>query len=303
MIQLGSLVTLYVSLVAMIFVLFGIINTLYPDVINGYYGYDSAQQNIRMGIAMLVVFFPAFVLCTRMVNQIRRNETGTYLILTKWLVYLSLLVGGSVLLGDFVTIILTYLNGEMTVRFILKALVLAGVIGIALYYYIMDARGYWNTHENHSKMYGVVVVFIALATLVGGFMYSDSPTKVREIQIDTQQISDLGDMQWRIEDHYRINQSLPTAIAELYIGMEVPKAETSRASYTYTIIDVDTYELCATFAYPSDPQTIDTPQRTEYDSAAKNPYNNWGHEAGKTCFERTLLNETLVPTSIEAKNI
>jgi hypothetical protein len=40
------------------------------------------------------------------------------------LVYLSLLVGGGVLLGDLVAVILAFLNGEITTRFILKAGVL-----------------------------------------------------------------------------------------------------------------------------------------------------------------------------------
>jgi hypothetical protein len=47
------------------------------------------------------------------------------------LVYLSLLVGGGVLLGDLVAIILAFLNGEITTRFILKAGVLLVVVGAA----------------------------------------------------------------------------------------------------------------------------------------------------------------------------
>src|SRR5690606_2430047 len=108
---------------------------------------------MRFGIAMLLVFFPTYIFLTRTVNQIRRKETGTYLMLTKWLVYLSLLVGGLILLGDLVTVVLTYLNGEITLRFILKAATLLLVIGAAFFYYILDARNYWNNHEKESKLY------------------------------------------------------------------------------------------------------------------------------------------------------
>lgn len=287
--QLGSLIALYISLSAIIAVLFGVINIAYPDAIENYWQYDSAQQGIRFGIAMLLVFFPTYIVLTRLVNQIRRKETGTYLTLTKWLVYLSLLIGGGILLGDFVAVILTYLNGEITLRFILKALTLSIVIGAAFYYYILDARGYWNSHEKHSKMFGAGAGVVVLATLALGFLNSDTPQEARQMRFDQQQIENLSDMQWRIEDHYRINKALPTDISALYIGIEMPTAPEGRDAYSYNIVDEDTYELCATFAKPSQQagSDIERPEMLTSD-AVKNPYNNWDHGAGKTCFERTV---------------
>ncbi len=290
--QLGSLIALYVSLSALIAVIFGVINLTYPDPVESYWAYDSAQQGIRFGIAMLLVFFPTYVVLTRTVNQIRRKETGTYLTLTKWLVYLSLLVGGGILLGDLVAVILTYLNGEITLRFILKALTLLVVIGAAFYYYIQDARGYWNSHEKHSKMYAGGASIIVITVLVLGFLNSDTPSQVRDMRFDDQQISDLSDMQWRIEDHYRINKNLPATVAELYVGISVPVAPEGRETYSYSIIDEDTYELCASFMYESANGRIGERAVIFDESIAKNPYNNWDHGTGRTCFERTVIDYT-----------
>lgn len=288
--QLGSLIALYVSLSAVIAVTFGVINILFPDALTDYWQYDSAQYGIRFGIAMLIVFFPTYILLTRFVNQIRRKETGTYLTLTKWLVYLSLLVGGGILLGDFVALILTYLNGEITLRFILKAAVLSFVIGLPFYYYILDARGYWNTHEKNSKLFALGASLVVLFVLVLGFLNGDTPTEVRQMRLDQEQTNDLSDMQWRIEDHYRVSGSLPAEIAPLYIGMDIPTAPESREAYTYTILDEDTYELCATFALPSsgtDAQDMGSSKAIQ-EELSRNAYNNWDHEAGRTCFERTI---------------
>ena len=290
--QLGSLITLYVSIVATLMVVFGAINVLYPDAASYGWEYSSSQEGMRTGIAMLVVFFPVFLITTRMVNRIRRTETGTYLVLTKWLVYLSLLAGGAVLLGDIVTVILGYLNGELTTRFLLKAIALSVVIGCALFYYAKDAQGYWLTHEKESKLYGLVAIAIAVSALVVGFMYSDSPTKVREMKIDAEQVNNLSDMQWRIEDHYRINKALPKTTDELYVGIPPTNAPEGRAAYEYKTIDEDTYQLCATFMYPSTPNEMGTFAYT--DSSMKNPYNNWDHGEGVTCFERTIAKE-MVP--------
>ncbi len=286
--QLGSLIALYVSLSALIAVIFGIINITYPDPVEGHWAYNSAQQGIRFGIAMLLVFFPTYVVLTRTVNQIRRRETGTYLTLTKWLVYLSLLVGGGILLGDLVAVILTYLNGEITLRFIFKALTLLVVIGAAFYYYIQDARGYWNTHEKHSQLFAVGSAVIVVVVLVFGFLNSDTPAQVRDMRLDEQQVNDLNDMQWRIEDHYQLNGSLPTTIAELYVGTSMPVAPEGREAYSYTIADEDTYELCASFMYESANGRMGQREVVFNESVAKNPYNNWDHGTGRTCFERTV---------------
>lgn len=293
--QLGSLIALYVSLSALIAIVFGVINLIYPDVTEGYWAYDSAQSGLRIGIAMLFVFFPTYIVVTRFVNQIRRKETGTYLTLTKWLVYLSLLVGGCVLLGDLVTVIFTYLNGEVTLRFILKALTLLVVIGSAFYYYILDAKGHWNTHEKESKIYAAAASIIVLGALVLGFTQSDTPKQVREMKLDDQQTQNLQDIQYRIEDHYRINNALPANTKMLYVGVTEPTAPEGRDAYTYTTIDTDTYELCATFAYPS--QTTDgsiTKATVPVTDILKNPYNNWDHGAGKTCFERTVITDKVI---------
>lgn len=288
--QLGSLIALYVSLSALVAVVFGVINIMYPDQAEGYWAYESAQEGIRLGIAMLIVFFPTYVVLTRTVNQIRRKETGTYLVLTKWLVYLSLLIGGGILLGDLVAVIMTYLNGEITLRFILKAFTLLIVIGAAFYYYIQDARGYWNTHEKHSQMYAGGAGAIVIAVLVLGFLNSDTPKEVREMRLDQQQVDNLSEIQWRIDDHFQVNKALPENIESLYVGIEAPIAPEGREAYVYKTLDEDTYELCATFAYPS--------QRTDSDIAypamseiegIKNRANNWDHGVGETCFERTVV--------------
>jgi hypothetical protein len=292
--QLGSLIALYASLSALLMVSFGVINIMYPDPASGYWEYDSAQSSIRFGIAILLVFFPTYLLLTRLVNQIRRKETGAYLALTKWVVYLSILVGSLILLGDFVTVILAYLNGEISIRFILKALVVALAIISAVYYYYQDAKGYWNTHENTSKLFALGATVVVGALLVLGFTNSDTPTKVREMKIDAQQVSDLSDMQYRIEDHHKINNALPKDVTTVYVGVPAPKAVEGRAAYEYKVVDTDTYELCATFAYPSQNVDVEASQPILLERDLKNPYNNWDHGAGKTCFERTPVIDPMI---------
>lgn len=301
--QLGSLIALYVSLTAIITVLFGVINIAFPDAVDSYWQYDSAQSSIRYGIAMLIVFFPTYLVLTRMVNQVRRTEgQGAYLTLTKWLIYLSLLLGGAILLGDFVAVILTYLNGEITTRFLLKAFSLLVVIGAAFTYYIFDARGYWKDHETKSKQYGMGVVAVVAVVLFLGFYNNDTPAEVREMRLDNQQISDLQEMQYRIEEYYRVEAELPENATDLFTT-GAPAAPEDRAAYEYRVIDETSYELCATFARSSSNNERTRPVAMPY---GENNY-NWEHKAGEQCFKRVVTpnneNAALIESKLRAAHV
>jgi hypothetical protein len=285
--QLGSLVSLYVSIGALIGLLFGIITVTYPDVAQGYWEVESAASSIRFTIALLIVFFPTYIALTRFVNNIRRNEHGAYLALTKWLIYLSLLVGGATMLGDLVWILNSFLNGEITIRFILKALAFLIVVGGAFIYYLYDARGYWQEHEKQSIQYSVGATVVVLVALITGFMHTETPAQVREMKLDTVQITDLQYIQSRVLEYYQLNSMLPQSLIDAFNGLDVPKAPENRTTYEYRIVDVDTVEMCAVFAFPSSEtekmQYAPTPYADQ--SGIKNA-NNWTHTAGRWCFTR-----------------
>jgi hypothetical protein len=288
--QLGSLITLYLSISFLVVLLFSIINIIYPDVTEYYYQTESASYSIRLGIAMLLVFFPAYLYLTRKVNIARRaEEKSEYLGLTKWLMYLSLLVGGGVLLGDFVAIILGFLNGELTTRFILKAIVLMVVVGIAFYYYFNDARGYWLKRERESIYFAFGMTTIVAASIIAGFIYTDSPREVREMRLDTTQVDELRQIQWKIEGSLNVSSTtLPSTLGELYKDETVPSAPEGREDYSYEITD-DGFKLCATFSRNS----YDFDRGMEY-----KPYQdptspivnseNWTYKEGRYCFERVV---------------
>jgi hypothetical protein len=288
--QLGSLITLYLSLTFLLVLLFSIINIKFPDAIEGYYQIESANESIRLGVAMLVVFFPAYLILTRRVNNLRRQDTGSvYSGLTKWLVYLSLLVGGGVLLGDLVAVILGFLNGELTTRFVLKAGVLFVIVGAAFYYYLQDAKGYWVDHERASVTFGRGMFFVVLFSLVIGLFNIDTPQIVREMKIDEKQVQGLQDIQWRIEDYIRQNEVLPDTIEELYVtGVKVQTAPEDREKYEYNITE-NGFELCATFLHSteSNDNSMVRPYYPDENTIIKNPH-NWEHGEGEVCFDRIV---------------
>lgn len=287
--QVASLVTLFVSIPAFIALLFGIINLQFPDAADQYWQIDSAQNSIRYSIAVLVIFFPAYLALTRMVNKARRTEGALYHTLTKWLIYIALLIAGVVMLTDLAVVVYTFLGGEITTRFILKALALLAVIAAAFYYYAQDAKDHWQDHEKESIRIGIGALAVVAIAAIYGITLIDTPGVAREIRLDQEQISDLMDMQWRIEAYYQETNSFPANLDQVYQDFEAPQAPEGREAYSYSPTGPDTYELCATFAHPT-PEGERQAHRPSFAGDAVYLQNqNWEHPAGIKCFERRII--------------
>jgi hypothetical protein len=200
---------------------------------------------------------------------------------------LSLLIGGGVLLGDLVAIIMAFLEGEVTQRFIFKATSVLIVIGLAFHYYILDAKGFWLKHESKSIMYGYGALLAAFVAVALGFSYIETPTQVREMKLDEAQISHLQSIQWKIESALALSSSTPVSLDELYSEFEKPTAPEGRPDYRYEVNDQG-FKLCATFAHDSiQPENEFI---VEFDSGAKikNP-GGWLYKAGEYCFNRLTI--------------
>ena len=293
--QLAALISLYLSLSFLLVLAFGVINLMFPDAADSVWQIESNHGAVRFGIAMSIVFFPAFLVLTRLVNKARRKEEGEYFALTRWAIYLSLLVAGLVLLGDLVAVIFAFLEGEITTRFILKALALLVVIGLAFYYYILDARGYWLKNESKSKMVGLVAGLIALATIVTGFYHIDTPQTVREMKIDEEQKNDLQTIQWEIQNYINQETTIPANLEALNNAFDLPEAPEGREAYEYRVTD-NGFALCATFAEDYKEEYYGEYSSYAYDKSMTEPYivndMDWRYKAGRYCFEREVRNLT-----------
>lgn len=297
--QLGSLVSLYLSLTFLLVLLFGVINILLPDVsVEDYWQRSQSQEMVRFGLAMVIVFFPTYLILTRLVNKARRtNPSGAYLSLTKWLIYLSLLIGGGVLLGDLVAVINAYLYGEITSRFILKAGAVLLVVGVAFFYYLRDAQGYWTEKEIYSKRFGLITSTLVLLAVVTGGIIIDSPKVVREGKLDETQIRDLQDIQWRIQDTLNIGGELPLTYEEMYGGIKPPQAPAGRPAYRYELTETG-FMLCATFSTEVSRSEQESyaylePISTKTQSQIIINADNWEHGTGEHCFVRKVVQTSM----------
>lgn len=90
----------------------------------------------RWSIASLIAFTPLFVLLSRRIAGLSRTDGGRRRSLVrKWFASLTLLVAALVFLGDAIYLIFTLLNGDLTLRFVLKSGLVAGIAALVLAYY------------------------------------------------------------------------------------------------------------------------------------------------------------------------
>lgn len=295
--HLFAIVTLYWSAISFITLCWQYINYFFPDVLYYSYGYTGAM---RFALASLVIVFPLFILVSWFLNKVYTRESGVRESkIRKWLIYLTLFITALVIIGDLVFTVNTFLNGEITARFILKAFSILLVAGTIFWYYLDDVR--------HSAPSGLAKYFawgssLVIAILViGAFFIVGSPASARLAQFDQQKISDLQNIQYQVVNYWQRKNQMPQSLSDLndsISGFVPPQDPQTGTAYEYQVKDAIalTFELCATFNLTSNvnnPKAM--PMMYPYDYSQ-----NWNHKEGRTCFERHI-DKQLYPPLLEGK--
>lgn len=279
-----AMVALYISVGSFLRLLFQYINSVFPDVLD--YGFDPYSATIRFAIASLLVFFPLyFYLTSTIQNDLRKNQEKRELGIRKWLIFFTLFVAGMTLAGDLVAVLYTFLGGEITVRFFLKALAIFVVIGSVFWYYILDLKGKWLEREKQSRMVGIGAGVVMLTSIIGGFFIMGSPAAQRDLRLDGDRVSDLSSIQSQIVyAHWQAKGVLPKTLSELQDDINyftVPVDPETGAAYGYRVTGPTSFELCATFTRPSRANDTARPYMDGMEES-------WTHKEGEQCFPRTI---------------
>jgi hypothetical protein len=276
-----SMIALYASAGSVIGILFSVIDRWLPDALS--YGGGSVA-GLRFALATALVAFPAYLVSMRAIEHSYKADSGLIgLRIRKALVYLTLFVACVILAGDLISVLYAFLNGEITPRFIAKAGSVFLIAGLIAKYYLEDARRAEGITQ--PKMQGIVkIASIALVVLAwgAGMVVAGTPAATRTEGLDQRRTEDLQGITWKVDEFYRMHETLPTSFAEMY-GENVPEEALPHdprtgSLYEYTVKATSTYELCATFetAWPTG---ADTTPYMDY---------SWAHKEGRTCFSRVV---------------
>ncbi len=289
----GAFVALYLGAIALITLLFSVINYAVPDPLRQMYYSDPYSGPMRFAIASLIILAPlAVYLFFRIQRDTRVNPERRSLGVRKWLTYITLFIAGATVIGDLIVLMNSFLGGALPTAFLLKVLVILGVMGAGFGYFYFDIKGYWVTHADYSRYAGFGVLVVVLASIVGGMTLMGSPTKQRALSIDNQQVMALQQIQSEVVNYWQNTRKLPATLGDIEndLGsMGLPQSPEGRPSYEYSVKGGLSFELCATFEEASVSDAYGSMQSGMFTEGEK-----WDHEAGRACFTRTI-NPALFP--------
>lgn len=280
---------LYFSVGALVSVAFSVINNIFPDPIGGYY------ENIvsSWSLAVLLILFPVYVwtvkkLKTSIEKEPKREEARS----RRWMINFTIFIAAIIILGSFVSIVFRFLEGELTIIFLSKALFMLLVSGIIIGFY----RDFLNVDSDNKKrmrLLSIASISLVVFVVILGFWFSDSPFDKRSIKIDQERVQDLGNIQSAIYEDWRATGFLPTSLEEIsdpWFSEDTFYDPITGEMYEYNVLGESIFELCATFDMESSDHFGDYYYPRPYPGGDALS-NNWNHTAGMNCFERTMLEQ------------
>jgi hypothetical protein len=316
--SLGVLITLIASVSSFLNLVFETLNKKFPDVLNAsyQYGYSTYQyESMRSALATLIIFFPVFLVVSHFWRKLSTEGMGVIdAIIRKWVIYIILFLSAIVAVVDLVTLVQYFISGEVTTRFILKVITVLVVVTIVGFYYVMSLRGVISAHGQWGLAFKVFSILLVVLAIFFSFKVMGSPMQQRLLRLDDKRVSDLQSLQWQVINYWQQKEKLPEnldALASPLSGYSLPTPPLFEKGeiYEYNMKSKLVFELCATFALPM-PQgwqeygggvrPMPFGMGITKDVAVSYPAGygineSWDHEAGYTCFERTIDKDMFPP--------
>lgn len=119
--------------------LFGLVDLAFP------HPEDPPEEIIRDGVrwavSLLVVASPVFLYVAAVIRRtVRSNPSARGSRLRQQLTYVTLFIAACVLIGSVAAVVYNFLDGAVTVRFVLKVLTVGAIAGSAFAYFLRDLR-------------------------------------------------------------------------------------------------------------------------------------------------------------------
>ena len=270
-------------------IFFQVINKYLPDVLSATYrNYQFSSFSasaIRYAIASLIVGFPVYLWAAWFWFKSFASPAGgpekSESRLSKWLTYIILLIAGGTIIGDLITIIYNFLQGEYGARFLLKALVIFVIAGLVFSFYFLERKKIQYKKETSSGLFwlvGSAAGFLVILAIVLGFIAGGTPYQARLRNFDLQRANDLQMISSAVSNFAFENSRLPKDLSEIRdnprynYGAGYADPETKK-DYEYNVISENEFELCGNFVLSN----LDEFQNVGY-------YGKWQkHDKGQLC--------------------
>lgn len=295
--HLFAIITLYLSAINVGVIIFQALNIYLPDVLTNLGGNSSYKDTIRWAVASLVIAFPVYVWLNWFTEkELEKIPEKRELRTRKWLLYLTLFLAAVVIVADLITLVFNFLQGELTVRFVLKVITVFFISSAIFRYYLWSVRREISKAvQTHRSIFAKVVIAIVAVVTIVGFIIAGLPQSQRLIRLDERRVSDLEGIQSQVLYFWQQKDKLPQTLAETsdsLNGYTAPVDPVSNSAYEYRVLGDLKFEICANFAVASNADNNVTGAYpaipAPYPGPIYDTFNNWQHPAGRFCFDRTI---------------
>lgn len=270
-------------------IIFQIINKNIIDIINQYRGRFSPDQ-LKFAISALIISTPIYYFTLR---QIQKNLfTGSLdkdSQIRKWLTYFILLVASVIMIGWLIGLINTFLDGDLTLKFILKAITAISISAVAFSFYLYDIK----REETKGKKDKIIQIYfyaslaVIIITFIASLFIVESPTETRKRKIDDMALNSFFNIDSAIDLYYSDFGKLPADLDALkeesnYLSDRDLEDPETKKRFEYNILEDGRYELCANFR-----TTNKDDEEFKYEFFGENRL----HDAGYQCLKRKARDE------------
>lgn len=283
------IITLYAGVISFITLLWQYINVQFPDPLEFYY--TGAVNLMRGAIATLVVVWPVFLFMSWLIKKdLLSDKMKQHLWVRRWLLYLTLFIASITMIIDLVSLLNSFLGGELTTRIFLKVLVIL-VVAVAVFgFYMWELRRDAGKKTPVHVWAGSISTALIIAWVIAGFFIVGSPQQQRRIRFDEQRVSDLQSIQYQVIDYWQAKDALPVSLDDLsdeISGYRAPADPLSGVAYSYQATGELSFSLCATFETDSEETAVTRGAVVDIRYPLKGD-ESWDHDAGAFCFTRTI---------------
>ncbi len=250
---------------------FAFVDRLVPDPLDVH----PAAPWVRQAVATLLIASPVFAFVARGLARSMADDPSTrQSLVRKWLTYGTLFIAASIVIGDLIALVAAVLGGDLTGRFIGKALIVGGSAGSIFWWFLADVRrDDAHTPSRPDRVALGVAGAAMLLAVVAGVAFLGSPAAERMRSEDARRLDDLMLLGETVDVQWSRNRRMPESRESLEAAQPnaARRDPSTKAPYAYRALADSSFELCATFAAPS-------PTEARVDL--------WSHSAGRSCFER-----------------
>lgn len=284
-----SLVSLLFMAISSGLVIFQLINKYIIDTVNQYSSSFNSDA-LKFSISAILVSTPIYYFTTR---QILKNlftgrmdeESGV----RKWLTYFILLITAIVMIGWIIATVNSFLDGELTLKFVLKSITAIGIAAaiFSFYFYDIKREEVKGKVDKGIKMYFIISLAFVIAVFVTSIFLVESPKETRARKLDQNVINQLNNIANITNNYFDIQKKLPESLDILVNNKEYFLLEKDITNpgdnkrFEYKVISPMTFELCTNFL---------TTNIDEKSTAVDFYYPEFNlHKSGYQCLQRTLV--------------